>query len=90
MVGIVEDLIGQPLLDDPATLHHHQSIGKQANDRKVMCDQDHSDPDFPDKPAQEVEQTSLHGNIKAPGWLVHEDEPWLRDEVSGDLQALLR
>jgi hypothetical protein len=30
MLGIIEDLVGQTLLDDAAVAHHHQAVGQEA------------------------------------------------------------
>ena len=54
-----------------------------------MGDDHHRQVQLAHQAAQQVEQARLHRHIEAASRLVHKDQPWAGDQVTGDLQALL-
>ena len=62
---------------------------EQAGHGEIVGDEDDRQIHVQHEMAQEVEQTGLYGHVKAAGGLVHEHQTRRRDEVPGDLQALL-
>ena len=89
MLRIVQHLICQALFDHMPALHHHQTVGQQAHHGQIMGDDDGRKPHFAHQPAQQVQQTRLHADIKAPGRFVHEHQTRRGHQIAGDLQALL-
>ena len=88
LAGIVEHLIGQSGLDDPAALHHHHAMRQQPRDREVMGDDNGGKPEFADEVAHEIEQPRLHRHVEPAGRLVHEHQPRCSDQIARDLQPL--
>jgi hypothetical protein len=46
MMGIVKDLIRQPLLNNAPVLHHHQTVGEKACNGKIMGDDNGRDAEI--------------------------------------------
>ncbi|KJR29145.1 hypothetical protein UF31_20855, partial [Vibrio parahaemolyticus] len=86
---VVENLVGETGFHHPRTAHDHQAVGEQARHRQVVGDDHHRQVQLAHQAAQQVEQARLHRHVEAAGGVVHEHQARRRDQVAGDLQALL-
>ena len=85
MLWIVQHLIRQTGFHHVAVLHHHQPVRQQPHDSQIVGHDNCRQPHVAHQPAQQVQQTRLHADIKATRRFVHEHQSRAGHEVTGDL-----
>jgi hypothetical protein len=75
-------------LDDFAKVHDGNAVAYLANHREVVADDEESESELVLEFFEQVQDLSLHGNIERAHGLVSDDEFWLEDKCSCDVDSL--
>src|SRR5215212_11802919 len=88
MLGVVEDLVEGPRLDDPAGIHHPDLVRDVGDDAEVVGDEDDRHPQFALKPLDQAQDLGLDRDVERGGWLVGDQQLRIVCEGEGDHGAL--
>src|SRR5690606_29929332 len=83
-----EDLADGSQFDDFALLHDHHVIGKIADDRQVVGDEDEGDAHLLAQPVEQRDHLPLYGDVEGGDGFVADDQLRLEGERAGDRDAL--
>ena len=89
VLGVLHDLVSQPVLDHLAVEHHHGTVGQKPDDAEVVAHDHHRHADFAAQRQNEVEHARLDRQIEAGRHLVQEEHGRAVGKRLGDLHALL-
>ena len=67
LLRVIQDLIGQPLLDDLSVQHNNCSVCKHAYHRQIMGNQHDGNVEFLPDSADQFQHFCLHGQVQPRG-----------------------
>lgn len=73
---VFEELFGEAALNDLASVHNERSLGEEADDAKVMGDEEKAHVERFMKIEKKVENLSLNRNIESRDGLVAYEKFW--------------
>ena len=88
MPWVGEDLVRRRLLDDPPQVHDRHPVADVADDREVVGDEQHGEPEPLAQALEQVEDVRLHRDVEGGDGLVGDEEVRLERERAGDAHAL--
>ncbi len=88
MLRMTEQLRRRIRLDDAATLHHGDLIGRLCRHRKIMRDEQHAQAMLLAQVAQQAKNLRLHGDVERRRRLVRDEQARLVDHRHRNQDAL--
>ena len=88
MLRVGEDVDDQTRLDDFSRVHDRDAIARLREDREVMRDEDHGEPEISSKPFEELEDLSLDHHVERRHGLIRDDEARVAGERHRDHHPL--
>jgi hypothetical protein len=83
-----EDLADRPLLGDAAGVHDQRPIACLGDDRQVVRDQDHRQPELASQALEELEDLRLDHDVERGGRLVADDDRGVAGKCHRDHRSL--
>ena len=74
--GVVEQLLGRALLDDPAEVHHGDPVGDVPGEAEIVRDDENRDTGLPHEAQHQLEDLAAHRRVEARHRLVRHDQLW--------------
>ncbi len=88
MPRLLVDVVDEPLLHQPAGVHHHHTVGHPGDHAEVVGDQDDRRVERLAHTAERLEHLRLHGHVEGGRRLVGDDQLWVVDDRHGDHRPL--
>jgi hypothetical protein len=88
VLGVVEDLVLHPALDDAAGVHHHHAVGDVGDHAHVVGDEDDRRVEVALEPADQLEDLGLDRDVERGGRLVGDQEVGVARERHRDHDPL--
>src|SRR5882672_5966865 len=85
-----ENVLGWPVLDDAAEIHHRHAVGEMVHHSEIMTDQDERQAKLALQAREQVQDLRLHRHVEGRGWFITEQHIGLSDQRArnGDALAL--
>ena len=88
MARVRQQLLGRPLLDDPAEVHDRDPVGDVPREPEVVGDDEDRDAGLAHQPEHQREDLAAHRGVEAGDRLVRHEQPRLEHHRAGDHHAL--
>ena len=88
VLGVLEDRLDRPLLDDPAAVHHHDPLAQARDHAEVVGDQDDRHAELAPQRLQQLQDLRLHRDVERRGRLVGDQEVRLAKQRDRDHHPL--
>ena len=88
MLRVVEDLGGQPALDQLPAVHDDRVVGELPHHGEVVADQDVGDGGLVADVGEQVQHLRLDGHVESGHRLVQDEDPRLGRQRPGDRDPL--
>src|SRR5690606_23908061 len=83
-----KDIVGFALFDDAAIFHHHDGIGKTADDREVVGDEDIGEAQPVAERCEQLDDLGLYFDVERGNRFVADDDPGFGNQRPCDGYAL--
>ena len=80
IIGVLENLLDRPRLDDPTLAQHDGRLGNAPHKGKIVGDKDHGQTSLALELSQHLDRDRLHGNVKRRCHLIAHEQFWLDDD----------